>query len=224
MSFEISIWSVGERIGRREAIAIDREIRESEDTVPRGLLASSSIQEFRQELERVYPFDMTASCPWASDFSQSRAHLTLFSVFSRSTELIQFVLPLAHRHGLSVFDDRTQLIYLPPALVELSDCTLESAYLLVPISAYLEMVSDIIALLPGRPDPYLIVARSDFHYMQTYWTEAGFILEYRDGSEQAHFRALRQLSSDSVVRILHQYLQDRGWRSTTTFERVDLKC
>ncbi|MEZ6066507.1 MAG: hypothetical protein R3B90_12540 [Planctomycetaceae bacterium] len=222
MSYHISIWSVSERIGRKEAMVISAEICANEDVVPRGLIASPNVDEFRLELEKTYPLEPSDSCPWACDFSQGPTHITLYCSYSRVPEVVQFVLPLAFRHGLSLFDERTQLIYLPPALVESSDCTLESPCLFLPISASAEMISDILDILPHRHDPYLIVARGDQYYMQTCWTEAGFILEYRDGSAKSHYRANLELESDAVVQIIQEYVRNGAWQSSTTFERIDL--
>lgn len=221
MSFDISIWSVDERISRREAIAISDEICSNEDAMPCGLCASVSVADFRMELEKTYPLEPTATCPWASDFLQTSSHITLFCAYSRSAEIVRFVLPLAHRHGLSIFDDRTQLIYLAPKLVELSDCTVESPCLPQPIIAYPEIITDILDVLPRRRNPYLIVTRADNIYMQAYWTVSGFVLEFREGSAQAHYRATHGLASDVVARIIHQYVRNESWQTATAFEKVE---
>jgi hypothetical protein len=228
MSYDISIWSVRNRLTRKEAIATWDELCEDDDATPRCLIASVNVAAFVAELEKTYPQissyadDDVDSCPWSSDFHPAPAHITLSCSYSRSTEIVQFVLPLAHRHGLAVFDFVTELIYLPPSKVELSDCTLESPWLLQPVTAYPELIPDILDVLPKRNDPYLVIARSDQHYMQTLWSEPGFILEFREGSAQAHFRAANELDSDTVARIIQLYIRNESWRGTTKFEKVPL--
>ena len=229
MSYDLSVLSVKRAIGRSDAIATMEAInQEAPVSSISTLLESSRVQEFMAALEQTYPQistysdDEIDSCPWSCDFYPEPAHVTLSCSYSRSSEIVGHVLPLAHRHDLAVFDFATELIYLPPSLAIRTDCTLDSPWLLQSIRAYPQIIPDILAVLPKRADPYLVVTRHGEHYMQTLWTEDGFNLEFRDGSADAHFRSRTHLNAGAVARIIQGYIQNTQWRDFTAFDRVAL--
>jgi hypothetical protein len=229
MSYDLSVWSVNRVISRSEAIATLKALNQDEALSSIDTLSKSSrVQEFVTELEQTYPQissyadDDVDTCPWSCDFFTEATHVTLSCSYSRSSEIVRHVLPLAHRHELAVFDFATELIYLPPSLAPRTDCTLDSPWLLQSIRAYPEILPDIIAVLPKRADPYLVITREGEHYMQTLWTEDGFILEFRDGNADSHFRSRKHLDAASVTRAIQAYIQNTQWRDCTTFDRINL--
>lgn len=229
MSYDLSVLSVRQVLGRRDAIAAINALHDDESGLSvSALIGSSKVQEFVAELEQTYPQicsysdDDVDSCPWTCDFSPQPTHVTLSCSYARSAEIAGHVLPLAHRHDLAVFDFATGLIYLPPSLARPTECTLESPWLLQSILAYPEMIPDILTVLPKRDNPYLVVTREGEHYMQTLWTEAGFLLEFRDGNAEAHFQARSHLDADKVAEIIQGYILNSQWRDSTAFDRVSL--
>jgi hypothetical protein len=66
--------------------------------------------------------------------------------------------------------------------------------------------------LPGGLDSFAILAADDQHYMQAHGGHAdGFALEYRDGSEDEHYRCSRAgLSLDEVLAAFRSYRRGDG--------------
>ena len=229
MSYDLSVLSVSRAISRSDAIATLEALNHDDDPSSIStLIESSRVQEFLNELEQTYPQisaysdDEVDSCPWSCDFYPESTHVTLCCSYSRSSEIVRHVLPLAHRHDLAVFDFVAELIYLPPLLAQRTDCTLDSPWLLQSIAAYPEIIPDILATLPNRENPYLIVSREDEHYMQTLWTADGFILEFRDGSAESHFRARDHLDATTAAHTIQSYIANDQWRNFAAFDLVTL--
>jgi hypothetical protein len=77
-------------------------------------------------------------------------------------------------------------------------------------------IEESIQSLTGDGDSFAILARSNQVYIQTSGDpHNGFILEYRDGSEEEHYSCSTvDLTVDRVVRAFQSYLADDGrWKS-----------
>ncbi len=229
MSYDLSVLSVRRAICRNEAIATISALNQEDASSPvPTLIESARVQDFVTELESAYPQissysdDEVDSCPWSCDFYPEATHVTLCCSYSRSSEIVRHVLPLAHSLDLAVFDFVAELIYLPPSLAPRTDCTLDSPWLLQSISAYPDIIPDILAALSNRDDPYLVVTREGEHYMQTLWTSEGFILEFRDGRAEAHFRSRDYLDASLVAGAIQGYISNGQWRDCTAFDLITL--
>jgi len=226
MSYDISIWSVRRCLSRLEAEATWSELCENEIEEPAALIEFPPMKSFLAEVEEAFPplssyaDEDIDSCLWSGDFDVGPAHVTLSCSYSRSKELVQFVLPLAHRYGLAVYDLVTGLLYAPPSMVTATDCTMESPWLLQKMNARPEMISDIVAVLAKRQDPYLVVARSDEYYMQTLWTDQGYILEFREGNAASHYRGSALFDADTVASIIRRFVLKEPWQTAVVFENV----
>ena len=226
MSYDIAVWSIPRIFSRQDAIRTWSDFGEEG---PSGPCADSpGIRDFQRELEDKYPQidslpeDRIDDSPWSCEFESAGPTLTLSCVWSRAGEISSYVFDLAMKHNLAVFDFTSELIYMPPELVTLSDCSLQSPHLLKTISAYPEIIPDILDVLVGRSDPFLVVERSDHEYIQTLWTEDGLILEYRDGHPESHFRASKHLDQETVARVIQGYVTKGSWQHECAFERVEL--
>lgn len=70
--------------------------------------------------------------------------------------------------------------------------------------------------LTGDGDSFAILARADQEYIQTSGDPGnGFVLEYRDGSEEEHYSCTNvELSAEQVIRAFQSYLAvDDKWKS-----------
>ncbi len=70
--------------------------------------------------------------------------------------------------------------------------------------------------LTGEGDSFAILARGEQVYIQTSAAPSdGFLLEYRDGSENEHYSCSNfELTADQVIRAFQSYLADDGrWKS-----------
>jgi hypothetical protein len=75
-----------------------------------------------------------------------------------------------------------------------------------------------------RPEEFAILAAGDQHYIQTCRNEDDtFVLEYRDGSPDAHFGAVEPIDDlADVVRAFSLYsLGDSQWKSLRDWHRVE---
>jgi hypothetical protein len=79
----------------------------------------------------------------------------------------------------------------------------------------LRFPDDTFAVLELRPSTYIQTATED---------DGSFVVEYRDGSSDKHFRAARPMRLDDVIAAFQSYLrQDDQWRSRFEWERLDLE-
>lgn len=79
-----------------------------------------------------------------------------------------------------------------------------------------EQVADALRRLPRGQDSFAVLLKSEQVYMQTIGSSReGFDLEFRDGSEAAHFKAsAAPLSLEAVTEVFHLYLaEDPQWRT-----------
>lgn len=70
--------------------------------------------------------------------------------------------------------------------------------------------------LTGDGDSFAILARSDQVYIQTSGDpQNGFVLEYRDGSEEEHYSCSNfNLTAEQIIRAFQSYLaNDNKWKS-----------
>lgn len=227
MSYDISVWSLPRVFSREDAIDVWNDICTGKNTFEE-LQNSNKLEAFQSELELKHPQidslpdNKIDQSPWSCAFDREGPTLTLSCAWSRAKEISHLVYDLAMKHQLAVFDFHTELIYMPASLVTLTDCTLHSPHLLKPIAGYSGIIPDIIDVVTGKDDPFLIIERSGQVYMQTLWTEEGFLLEYRNGSEDEHYRASSFLNQDEITEVLQDYLIDAVWKDKCIFERVSL--
>lgn len=81
------------------------------------------------------------------------------------------------------------------------------------------LIEQSIGSLTGEGDSFAILAKAPQVYIQTSGdASGGFILEYRDGSEEEHYSCSNfELSAGEVIRAFQSYLADDGiWK--TEFE------
>jgi hypothetical protein len=77
--------------------------------------------------------------------------------------------------------------------------------------------------LPGA-DSCCILSRDQLTYVQVAGGGDGrFTLEYQDGSLERHYRAVRDVSLDSALRVFMAYREgDDRWRALVEWELLDL--
>ena len=87
-----------------------------------------------------------------------------------------------------------------------------------------DAIENEIRALPGGIDSFLILSRDEMTYVQT----AGgggepFTLEYQDGSLEMHYRAIGDVTLESVIKVFQAYAHERAsWRNVVQWEREDL--
>lgn len=85
-------------------------------------------------------------------------------------------------------------------------------------------IEESIQSLTGDGDSFAILARAEQVYMQTSGDpQNGFVLEYRDGSEEEHYSCTNsQLTAEQVVWAFQSYLaNDDKWKSDLKWQSHD---
>lgn len=84
------------------------------------------------------------------------------------------------------------------------------------------LIEETIRDLPNVKDAFLILERSPMTYMQTYWSEDGYELEFQEETVDQHYRVASWLTRDEVIRAFQRYAaNDPSWRKRHEFERLD---
>ena len=86
-----------------------------------------------------------------------------------------------------------------------------------------ENISELVPLLEGQEDPFLILEKDEMTYMQTLWTPDGYDLEYQEGSVLEHYRLSEFASQEEVIWALQSYLKGESyWKTKFQFVKKDI--
>ncbi|HEY1919617.1 MAG TPA: hypothetical protein VGH27_28945 [Streptosporangiaceae bacterium] len=225
MSFDLAIWRYdGNGITADEAGRIYSDLcsRPFESFVPGPEMA-----EFvAQVVERFRTAQGTSETPWAvaPDIGSDCVLMPIQSAVSG--ELFPIIRELASERRLVVFDPQRSLVYQPePASVSSQTMTLKSADGSVVVNPSRGVIESAVRKLSAA-DWFVILERSDSYYLQAgYGDRAGapkdrYVIEYRDGSPDAHRRAFTQNIED-IIAVFLDYLQGgTEWISRFTWSPV----
>lgn len=71
------------------------------------------------------------------------------------------------------------------------------------------------ALKSEKIDPFAILSDGDLTYVQTVWTENGFVLEFQEGSTNRHYEVMQYLSAPKVQDIFCRFLNgEDSWKGS----------
>lgn len=99
--------------------------------------------------------------------------------------------------------------------------TLEGEYLPVLQNPSAHRIRDEIQVLDVKGDGFLILAVNELTYIQVARNRSGFIVEYQQGSVDAHFRACRELDSVAAADLMVRYRDgNSNWSSSSDWEKV----
>lgn len=121
MSFDLAVMNLEKRISSEEAAEIYDKLCDGEYDI---LKPSEKIDLFYQELVEKYPDinsyddddDEIENCPWSVELDVSDGAVVMSMVWSAADEIPSFVISLAEKHGLALYDPQDESIYLPPSL------------------------------------------------------------------------------------------------------------
>lgn len=88
-----------------------------------------------------------------------------------------------------------------------------------------EELHDALSSREGAGNNFAILERDkEEHYMQVAGTsEEGFIVEYRSGGMNSHYRCEERISLEEALDTLERYAErDRRWRTDLNWKEVDL--
>lgn len=78
--------------------------------------------------------------------------------------------------------------------------------------------------LDGEGDSFALISKGDQYVQTAGGPEAGFILEYQDGSITNHWRAsIETLSGNEIINVFQQFAEnDDSWRNDYEWEKLEL--
>jgi hypothetical protein len=79
-----------------------------------------------------------------------------------------------------------------------------------------------LAALPSLEEPFAILETSPGTYVQAYWSEDGFELEFQEGTVDRHYRVARCLSRDEAVDAFLRLARDEPpWVNDSVYQRLN---
>ena len=226
MSYDLAVLNTNKAMTKGQAIEVFGRICEEEDT-GNWLVDHERIKRFVADLTADYPQiddlpeDKLDDCPWSCGFDWGTRWVIMSMVWSRCQAMAKIIFQLSRQHGLALFDPQTELVYLPDDVVQTAGVTLICPWLYGSMPASRDLIADVVPFLAKRDDPFIVLEADDEVYMQTLWTEEGYLLEYRAGSAWNHFRANANLSAESAVDTLADYaLRGKRWKKMHKYSKV----
>jgi hypothetical protein len=119
MSFDLAVWKHDDDNILPSDLEAGRIYVQLCNVEAGGGRVTPAIQEFYLELTRRYPEIDTApeeevdNCPWSVRLNRSGHHVIMSAVWSRAEEITSFVLGLAKKYGLILFDPQRDQILWP---------------------------------------------------------------------------------------------------------------
>jgi hypothetical protein len=119
MSFDLGVWYPQKRIRNEEAGELYLRLCDGDTS---GVGPNPAIDAFYAELTARHPeIDAVGEegigdhndCPWSCKLDRSPGHVILSCVWPKATYIHQFVLNLAHKHGLAVYDPQSEAVTYP---------------------------------------------------------------------------------------------------------------
>ena len=119
MSYDLAVWYPSQHLLDEEALQKYYELCHENIS---GLEPHPAIEKFYLELSSIHPeiddvpedkiedFDFS---PWSVAHDRSDRHIIMCCVWSRAEYVHEFVLKLASKHGLAVFDPQLTKIHYP---------------------------------------------------------------------------------------------------------------
>jgi len=86
------------------------------------------------------------------------------------------------------------------------------------------IIESIFLELPEKSDPYVILEISDLSYLQSVWTEDGFIVEFQIDSIDQHFVLNKVITYSQVVQLFILYFNgDEVWLGNYDYTRKNIR-
>ncbi len=86
-----------------------------------------------------------------------------------------------------------------------------------------DAIAEIVPMLRNRPDPFLILEKTEMTYMQTLWTREGYDLEYQEDTILEHYRLTELTNEDDAIWALQAYLRGKlYWKTKFKFKKKEI--
>lgn len=90
-----------------------------------------------------------------------------------------------------------------------------------------DLIATVISELPAAPEgsQFAILESSEQTYIQTLFTQEGFVLQYQDGNTEHHFESVRgNLTAGEVIEAFGAYLdRNPAWRFPFEWQQVEVR-
>lgn len=162
--------------------------------------------------------------PWAGTPCLDGNRIFVALTYSAAQEFTEYLLQLAQRYELALLDYQRPLLFLPPKFSEGEKGRVVCPCLPIDMAASGQLLEDLLPLVVGAEEPFVVLERAPHFYMQCYWWPEGFDLEYRDGGPEAHFASTEKLSLAEVLQALLEYMDGAcGWKARHRFELMEFE-
>ena len=85
------------------------------------------------------------------------------------------------------------------------------------------LVEEVVKNLVGRDYPFLILEKTEMTYMQSFWTEDGYIIEYQEDGILHHYINGKFIAQDDAIWTLQSYLKGQDyWKNKHEFVKKDI--
>ncbi|MEU1879290.1 hypothetical protein ABZ470_18405 [Streptosporangium sp. NPDC020072] len=118
MSFDLGVWAIPQSISDAQAMRIYEELCEENAASVRD---DPGVQRFAQALLEQFPAledladEQIEASPWSVSPWVTGSHVIISTVWSRSSEVTQFVLGLTGQYGLVCFDPQNAVVVYHPS-------------------------------------------------------------------------------------------------------------
>ncbi len=122
MSFDLAFWHEDQPITSEQALQIYEQLCDAGES---GTVVTPhpNIAAFLQDLAQYYPpiddypEEKWDECPWSTIWSVTPGSVICCMTWSRGPGLASFLIEMANRYDLVVYDPQHRKVFLPPSLV-----------------------------------------------------------------------------------------------------------
>jgi hypothetical protein len=215
MSFDLVVWYEPWPISGEEARhKLDLAYDDGDES---GFIPHEAVRRFRRDLLAQFPAQENLdlgddSAVWSVTPNDSDRYVSMCMRYSKADDVIPVIRELASIHGLILLDPQDNSVYLPPSLGRTLELTVAGKRKLV------DPEPDVLAYQVRRAleqGSFAIVEAEPGYYMQAGsgpaagTSLAGYAVEYRDGSVEAHFR-YETLNLDDVLAVFEAFRANDG--------------
>jgi hypothetical protein len=87
-----------------------------------------------------------------------------------------------------------------------------------------KILSQIVGGIDKENDPFFILEENEMTYIQAFWCDTGFIIEYQDSSISDHYSSGCSIPPELTLDIFKKYAKhDLSWKDSILFTRKPIK-
>ena len=224
MSYDLAIW------GSKGPLTVDEAGRiyaALTDGAANAVAPDRRLGAFYKQLCSTYPSldapnkAQAARSPWTANIDVSKSYVLLPIAFSRVKVVLPTVVELARSLRLICFDPQGPRVSQNVPTGSASRSVLQTEDGSVILNASAEIIAQQVSKLRAPHNSFVILERGGNRYIQAQVnTRQKWVLEYRDGAAERHFRASKPGPQD-VLRCFVAFADPAGtWKDAVDWKQV----